>query len=167
MQKHQVAALTLTMNRVPSRRDIVRGLVGAGFGFGSLRQMETGEASKKKKTKTKPNVFGCLNLGQPCAGNSARCCSGICHGRKPRKGKKDTSKCAVHNTGICAAGSDLCTSGLHHACHPSNPNCTCTLTTGNAGFCADFTSASGQEVACRVCTRDTDCQAEFGAGAAC
>ena len=43
--------------------------------------------------------------------------------------------------------------------------CFCTLTTGNAGFCAAF--SGGPAGHCRVCRKDADCEPEFGEGAAC
>ena len=48
---------------------------------------------KKKNKKPKNNAFGCLNVGQACNGKNDKCCSGICDGKKPKKGKKDKSKC--------------------------------------------------------------------------
>jgi hypothetical protein len=39
------------------------------------------------------------------------------------------------------------------------------LTTGNAGFCADFTNLAPATF-CRFCNTETDCEAEFGPGAA-
>jgi hypothetical protein len=169
MDQHHVAVLTRTVSRVPSRRDVLRGLVGVGLGLSALRRQDAAEAKKKrKKKKKKPqlplNAFGCLDVGQPCRGNSANCCSGICQGGKPKKGKKDTSTCVAHNAGICYPDSDSCSLGVAIKCHPST-FCLCVLTTGNAAFCGDFTG--GGDKLCRVCSKDTDCQAEFGPGAAC
>lgn len=171
MNQQHIAVLTRTMSRVPSRRDVLRGLVGAGIGLGVLVGWPLGESEveakkkhKKKKKKSKPtfNAFGCLNVGQPCRGKSANCCSGICQGKKPKKGEKDKRTCVAHNAGFCTAEMDTCTVGGNVPCRP---NCFCTLTTGNAGFCGRFSVLGGTD--CRVCARDTDCQAEFGAGAAC
>jgi hypothetical protein len=118
--------------------------------------------NKKKQRKQRPlqpptlNAFGCVDVGQACRGNSSLCCSGICQGAAPAPGKPDTSLCVPHNVGICQAGQDDCL-GVQVAC---GPQAFCTRTTGNASFCAGI----GQ---CRVCARDTDCEAEFGPGAAC
>jgi hypothetical protein len=40
------------------------------------------------------------------------------------------------------------------------------LTTGNAPFCGDYTGFPGNDL-CRDCSQDSDCQEEFGPGAAC
>jgi hypothetical protein len=40
------------------------------------------------------------------------------------------------------------------------------LTTGNAGFCAALQGFTPAQF-CRFCSTDTDCQDEFGPGAAC
>jgi hypothetical protein len=170
MDQHHVAVLTRVLSRVPSRRDVLRGLAGAGLVLSALRRQDAAEAKKKrkKKRKKKPalNAFGCLDVGRSCRGNSASCCSGLCEGKNPKKGKKDTSTCVAHNAGICGPDSNACLEEV--LCNPSNPNCRCAPTTGNAGFCADLTpffiDPSGS---CRDCSKDTDCQAEFGPGAAC
>jgi hypothetical protein len=154
------------LTAVPSRRDVLRGLIAAGLGFGALRLPEAAAAKKKRKKKPrKPtfSAFGCLNVGQPCRGDSATCCSGICQGKKPKKGKKDTSTCVAHNTGGCTPERSLCvTDSPASQCSAEG---VCLTTTGNAGFCADadigFTN-------CQPCRTDTDCEAlGFGAGAAC
>ena len=118
--------------------------------------------NKKKRKKQQPlpppilNAFGCVDVGQACRGNSGLCCSGICEGAAPAPGQRDASVCVPHNVGICQAGQDDCL-GVQIAC---GPQAFCTRTTGNASFCAGI----GR---CRVCARDTDCEAEFGPGAAC
>lgn len=53
------------------------------------------KAKRKRKKKLKRNGFGCVNVGGKCRGKDAACCSGICQGKKPKKGKKDTSRCTV------------------------------------------------------------------------
>jgi hypothetical protein len=174
MEPRHLDRLARALATTPSRRDIVRGLVAAGLGLGGLRlqgavgaKQKRKKNVKKKKKLQKPtfNEFGCLDVGQPCRGNSANCCSSICQGNKPKKGKKDKSTCVAHNTGICTASSDICSTGVNAICNHSNPLCGCVRTTGNAGFCGDFTV--GGDKLCRVCSKDTDCQAEFGPGAAC
>jgi hypothetical protein len=144
-----------------------RGLAGAS-GLLAIDIPGLAEAKKKKRKNKKitRNEFGCVNVGGKCQGKSANCCSGICQGKKPKRGKKDTSLCVAHdNLGICFADSDTCTVGLEVPCNPDNPACSCVLTTGNAGFCGDFTA--GIPAVCRVCARDADCQADLGPGAAC
>lgn len=170
MDQQGFRALTRTVIEAPSRRDVLRGLTGVGLGLGMLHAPAAGDAKKKRKRKKRnpkvtPNQYGCIDVGQPCRGDSNNCCSGICEGVAPRKGKPDRSRCVAHNTSICTPALNICTSGSESICNGSNVNTHCTLTTGNAGFCADFTK--GAVTHCRVCTRDTDCQAEFGADVAC
>jgi hypothetical protein len=134
----------------------------------AMLSIDAAEARNKKKRKRrkkrnknkKPqnNAFGCLNVGQACNGNDDTCCSGICDGNKPKKGKKDTSKCAGHDASTCQAGFDIC-QGVLALC--SNGGA-CVTTTGNAPFCAGGTGV------CTACTRDPDCVAAgFGVLAAC
>jgi hypothetical protein len=165
-------SLTRWLGTGSPRRGLLRGLVGAGLGLGmvTVRWPETGEARKKRKRKDrkpklKRNAFGCVDVGGKCQGNDANCCSGICQGKKPKKGRKDTSICVAHdNAGICFADSDTCSAGGNISCSVESV-CFCVLTTGSAGFCGDFTA--GAPELCRDCTTDTDCQEEFGPGAAC
>ena len=134
------------------------------------------QRKKKKKKKSQPsplpppalNAFGCVNVSQACRGDSALCCSGICQGAPPQPGQADTIVCVAYNNGICYAELDSCTAGGIdcNSSNPSNPNCRCLLTTGNAGFCGDLTAPSYSAI-CRFCSIDTDCQAEFGPGTAC
>jgi hypothetical protein len=156
----------------PSRRDVLRGLSGAGLGLAALRPLEVMLAKKKRKDKGKKpklqrNEFGCVNVGGKCRGNSANCCSGICEGRKPKRGKKDTSVCVAHDSGVCFPENDTCTVGGNVRCGSDNENCFCVLSTGNAGFCGDLSYTGGTDSFCRECSRDIDCQGEFGPGAAC
>jgi hypothetical protein len=98
------------------------------------------------------------------AGRSAKCCSGICQGKKPKKGKQDRSTCVALDASIWAANADSSISDVTVACNPRNPNCFCVLTTGNAGVCGQFTG--GPDGHCRVRAKNTDCQAGFGTGVA-
>jgi hypothetical protein len=162
MDSDRFDVLTRTLTTASSRRRVLAAL-GSLVSLGAFPA--SAKKGKKKAKKSKRNAFGCLNVGQPCRGNSANCCSGLCQGKKPKKGKKDTSKCLGHNAGICIADADSCTAGVEVPCNPGNPSCFCTLTTGNAGFCAAF--SGGPAGHCRVCRKDTDCEPEFGEGAAC
>jgi hypothetical protein len=151
-----------------------------GFGLGVLNWRDSAEAKqkhkkhkKRKQHKTAPeappqpvfNQFGCVDIGQPCLGDSSLCCSGICQGTAPARGQADTSVCVAHNAGPCVPAADSCMAPAAVQCNASNRFSVCTLTTGNAGFCGDI--SAGTTTYCRVCSKDTDCQAEFGAGAAC
>jgi hypothetical protein len=169
MNQNRFADLTHALISLPSRREVLRGLAGAGFGLSLARLPHAAAAKKKRKRKKKkkatPNAFGCLNVGQPCQGDNAQCCSGICEGTKPKKGKPDKSQCVGHDASICTASSNICTTGVAAVCDATNLLCGCVLTTGNAPFCGDFTGGGDQ--LCRDCNQDTDCEEEFGAGAAC
>ena len=157
--------LARSLANARTRRGALATVLGATVG---LFSRDDADAKKGKGKKPKVNEFGCIDVGKACRGKNGKCCSGICQGKKPKKGKKDKSKCVAHNTGVCNADTDTCTVGAPALCNPSNPNCLCTLTTGNAGFCGSFTgNGAGGINECRVCRKDTDCQAEFGSGAAC
>jgi hypothetical protein len=158
-------ALTRSLSDTRSRRGALGTLVGGTFGLLGIASAvaKKGKGKKKPKPKLPLNTFGCVNVGQKCAGKSTNCCSGICQGKKPKKGKRDKSTCIAHNTGGCTPERSLCvTDSPASQCSPEG---VCLTTTGNAGFCADadigFTN-------CQPCRKDTDCEAlGFGAGAAC
>lgn len=159
--------LTRSVSTLFSRRT----LAGA-LGLGALAHPGPAEAKKKHKhkkkktTKLKRNAFGCVDVGGACRGSGGNCCSGLCEGKKPKKGKKDTSVCVAHNdAGICFADTDSCAVGSSVSCNADNASCDCVQTTGKAGFCGDFTAGAAD--LCRICSQDTDCQEEFGGGAAC
>ena len=161
MDAHRFDSLARFLTTAGSRR---RALAALGS-LVTLGALPAGAKKGKKNEKPKTNAFRCVDVGKGCQGKNGTCCSGICKGKKPEKGKKDNSKCVAHNAGICTPETDSCTLGVGISCNPSNPSCSCALTTGNAGFCGAFTG--GVEGHCRVCKKDTDCEAEFGAGAAC
>ena len=164
MNSHRFDAVTRTLTTAGSRRRVLAALGG----LITLGALPASARKGKKAKKPKLNAFRCVDVGKACQGKNGTCCSGICQGKKPKKGKRDKSKCVAHNAGICSPETDSCTLGVGISCNPSNPNCSCTLTTGNAGFCGSFTgNGTGGINECRVCSKDTDCQAEFGAGAAC
>jgi hypothetical protein len=120
-------------------------------------------AAKRKKKKLKKNAFGCVDVGKACRGKNANCCSGICQGTKPKKGRKDTSRCVAHDEGSCLAGQrqGLCGGDADVPCTTSADQIgLCQTTTGNAAYC----TAGG---ACFPCRRDTDCEPFCGPGAAC
>jgi hypothetical protein len=155
-----IAVLTRTLTLATrSRRQIFQALRGTALGGMAWTLDKTGVDARKqhrRRSKAKPNTFGCLDVGQACAGKNSKCCSGICQGKKPRKGRRDKSRCAAHNTGGCLPTQDTCL-GTGQAC---GENGACTRTTGKASFC-------GVDGACSACQRDADCQALLGPGAAC
>jgi hypothetical protein len=182
MDANSFEAVTRLLTLLPSRRDVLHGLTSAGLDLTTLRLTDAAIAKKghhkkqRKKPKQKPsspspspspppsppsppfNAFGCLDVGQPCQGDSTLCCSGIC--------EPGTSTCIAHDSSFCFEDTDTCTLGRRIPCSVSNSHCACLLTTGNAGFCADFDVPDPASI-CRFCSQDTDCQEEFGAGAAC
>ena len=150
----------LQPHRALNRRAALAGLAGilpawVGPGPGV---MQAKKHKHKKRNKPQNNAFGCLNVGQHCNGKDDKCCSGICDGKKPKKGKKDKSKCVGHNAGPCQDAFDVC-EGVALTCGLSGA---CFKTTGNAPFCA------GGNSECQPCQRDVDCVNQgFGVGAAC
>ncbi|MGH2615127.1 MAG: hypothetical protein ACRDJC_07805 [Thermomicrobiales bacterium] len=48
MNQNHVAVVTRSFTRFPSRRDVLRGLAGAGFGLGAV-QLPDAVAAKKKR----------------------------------------------------------------------------------------------------------------------
>jgi hypothetical protein len=136
---------------------MLRILAGTAVGLVATRFPDSTDAKNKKKRKPAFNQFGCLNVGQHCAGSSTKCCSGICKGGKPKKGKKDKSVCINHNAGSCSFGQDSCATP-----NPCASNGSCFATTGNGSICG--VAEAGQ---CRPCNKDAECAAEFGQGAAC
>lgn len=135
---------------------VLRGGASVALGWLAISSPAVTDARKRKrkrKKKLQRNAFGCVDIGLPCRGNDANCCSGICEGNN---GKKDRSRCAPHNVGVCQAGQDDC-AGVQVAC---GKDAFCLRTTGNASFCAGLG-------ACFPCTRDPDCEPRFGPGAAC
>jgi hypothetical protein len=148
---------TRALTAATSRRTTLIGLALGGFALASRPNSAT--AGKKSK-KLKRNAFGCVDVGNACRGKDGNCCSGICQGKKPKKGKKDTSRCIPHNVLGCQVEQDQC-AGTPAQCG-SNPMGVCYRTTGNASYC-------GVMGACFECKTDADCEAAggFGAGAAC
>lgn len=128
------------------------GLAGAGFG-----------ASAGKRRRLKFNQFGCVDVGGRCRGKDSACCSGICRGKKPKKGERDRSRCVLHDLGTgCRPGAtqDEC-GGMDEPCTTSaGRQGTCGTTTGNAAYYANAFPMV-------TCTRDKDCQDEHGPRAAC
>lgn len=118
------------------------------FGLTSSSRVD---ARRKKRKKIKRNSFGCVNVGQKCFGKSEVCCSGVCDGT----GK--TSKCVAHDALGCSVSPDTCSESV-----TCGANGHCFGTTGNAPFCGkQFTCF------CKACSKDTDCEATHGPGAAC
>ncbi len=155
MDTRRLVHLTRSLWMRQSRRTLA-GVLGLGAfalpglaGAGKKRKKRN-----KRKIKIKRNGFGCVNVGSVCK-RGGQCCSGICTGQKGKK------RCQSHDTGGCQAGQDDCVAQT--SC-PENPDpvARCYRTTGNASVCGIGTAG-----ACMACTRDVDCEAGFGPGAAC
>jgi hypothetical protein len=142
MDQQRLRALTRTLNGVPSRRDVLRGLAGTGLGLSLARLPVLVAASTR-------NQYGCLNVGDRCR-RASQCCSGIC---TRENGKK---KCRAHHRSGCAETADSCRKPV--SCATSG---LCVRTTGKASFCG----ISGG--VCSGCTRDVECEPSYGPGAAC
>jgi hypothetical protein len=151
--------LTRSLTAAGSRRRLLRGLAGVALGLAPGHLPVMAKSKGKKKS-------ACLAVGKPCGGNNSKCCSGICKGKKPKKGKSDRSKCVAHNTGGCTPERSFCVVGESPSkCREDQPSA-CLATTGNAGFCA-ATQDFDPDTNCRVCAKDKDCEKRFGPGSAC
>jgi hypothetical protein len=145
--------LSRSVSTVLSRRAVARAL-----GLGALALPDLAGAKKHHhKHKVKFNDFGCVNVGNVCTSDD-QCCSGICEGKQGKK------TCQAHDQSTCQAGQNIafCGGSADGDCVDSSgtPGGDCFTTTGNAGICA-------QGGGCFICTKDVDCQAVFGPGAAC
>lgn len=151
---------TLSLTAGSSRRDVLRGLIGATSGLALIRHPVGAARRKRTRKKPKVNGNGCLDVGKACGGNDTRCCSGLCVGRAPTRGKRDKSRCVAHDTDGCEGGqhSELCGGNLVALC-PAGTG-VCQTTTGKAGYCAG-------DGACFACAKDADCQPYCGPAAAC
>jgi hypothetical protein len=154
-----------TLTRVlamPRTRRGILGTLAVTLGLGALL-IDEAAAKKNKQKKLKFNEFGCVNVGGKCRGKDSVCCSGICKGKKPKKGKKDKSRCVGHDESTCLAGqTQVICGGLQDiTCLTSvGTEGECFTTTGNAGYCAE-------DGGCFPCQKDADCIGVCGAGAAC
>jgi hypothetical protein len=135
----------------------------AALAGGASKWPDRGQAKQRKK-KLKRNQFGCVSVGGKCRGNDANCCSGICDGKKPKKGKKDKSRCVGHDARTCPPGQtpSVCSqveTGVPCTTAAALPG-QCATTTGEGAYCAF-------EVKCFACKKDADCIPFCGPQAAC
>jgi hypothetical protein len=141
---------------VPRRRVLgsffAASLAASLFGFASSSNVDA--KRKRRRKKLRRNKFGCVNVGQKCYGKNEACCSGICEG----KGKK--SRCVGHNADTCANTTHTCLEQGTGDCGGGQGSCF--TTTGNAPFCGKLGDCD-----CAPCSKDADCVAEHGEGAAC
>ena len=159
MDADRFDTLTRVLTSAMPRRRLLRGLASAPFGLG-LACVADAASARKRRRKPRFNAFGCLDVGTPCAGKDTLCCSGICQGRKPRRGKTDASRCVAHDETTCRAGQLNC-EGISVPCTTSSGRAGgCYTTTGNAGYCAN-------DGDCFACGKDADCRPYCGPRAAC
>jgi hypothetical protein len=153
----------------------IAALAAFGIGGAGAKKRKSGKTPRKRKRKQadgpplERNVFGCVDVGKPCRGESANCCSGICEGNRPAPGKPDASRCAAHHTNGCTPERGYCAVGAGGGalCCPSGTDVYCLQTTGNAGFCTDYAKFKAA-TDCHACTRDTECEAlGYPPGSAC
>ena len=143
------------LRAIPARRDVVRGLAGAGLGlafgrFPDLAAAKKRKPRRKKRKPAKPNEYGCLEVRDACR-SAGQCCSGIC------KGKKGKKTCRAHDTGTCKQDGALV------PCN-NRTDCGCFRTTAGSDVCAELFPPSE----CAACQRDADCLAlGFPPGTAC
>lgn len=149
---------------MPSRRDLVRALAGAGLGLALGRFPDLAAAKRRKRKRRKkqkpaqPNEYGCLEVNDPCS-NADQCCSGICEGKK----------CRAHGTGICRQDREgVCSATTTDVpTHICGNDCYCFQTTAGSNFCA-VPPAAKDDPKCADCQKDADCQGlGFPAGSAC
>ncbi len=157
-------ALTRSLGPNTSRRGFFSAMLAA-VGLGAYGPIAVAAKNRNKKRKNTPttNLFGCLDVGQKCRGKDSKCCSGICQGKKTKKGKRDRSKCVGHDESTCLAGQHVpnCGGAAFVACTTSaGMDGICTTTTGKAAYCF---GAGG----CFPCKRDPDCHAVCGPRSAC
>jgi hypothetical protein len=155
MDALQFDRLARLLSKGAARRTITHGIAPAVFG---LIAFGSSDEAKARENKLERNAFGCVDVGLPCRGRDANCCSGMCDGKKPKRGKKDKSLCVAHHVLNCPAGADVC-SGTGEFCGFAF-NGDCVQTTGQATFC-------GLNAVCSDCRKDTDCESTAGPGAAC
>lgn len=108
------------------------------------------------------NSFGCVDVGGNCRGDSGLCCSGVCQGPVPPASGPDTSTCVAHNAGDCTLERNICLD-IDAELSICGLFAVCAATTGNAPFCA-----SQENVECRNCRTDSDCEEQgLPPGSAC
>jgi hypothetical protein len=192
LDMHRLTVWKRAMSTTPSRRDLIRGLAGAGIGLGSLGLADPSQAKSKntrsqkthKKRKAKKraaiasppittpltfNQFGCIAVGLPCGGDNSLCCSGICQGSAPAAGQPDTSRCLLHHPGTCKQEGDGICGAVNPAALKCNNSakCACIQTTAGSIFCYDASAEKTANI-CAECKKDADCETlGYPAGSAC
>jgi hypothetical protein len=166
MDAERFDAFVRSLKGGASRRGVIRGFAALMLGSLAVVQPDgtlgkNGKKGKNKKRKPPFNAFGCLDVGVTCK-NGGQCCSGICTGKKRKKGKKRRKRCEGHDATNCPGGQiEASCGGISRPCATAaGTQGVCNTTTGNAAFCG----AGGN---CFPCHRDADCVEACGEGAAC
>jgi hypothetical protein len=117
--------LTRSLSGAPSRRDIVRGFVGAAFGLAAARLPQAATARKKRRKKQKPcapcqqrtngRCNGAQPNGTPC-GECGTCVNGVCSPAKVDCGGvctfcDTTARCRTSPNGAPCLGDGTCLDG--------------------------------------------------------
>ena len=110
MNADRFDALARSLLTGVTRRRVAGGMVA--IVAGSFLPLGSAANKHKKKTTLVRNQFGCVNVGGTCKGKDANCCSGICQGKKPKKGKKDTRRCVGHHEDACSPDRNFCVQDL-------------------------------------------------------
>lgn len=127
MDLHQLSTLRHSLGSLPSRRDLVRALSGAGLGVGALRFSNVAEAKKKKKK----------------------------HGKKHKRTQSTPTASCTPNCTDRGCGNDGCggscgSCGANHFCQGG----TCVCAESPAATCTDKACGS---VATNVCGESVTC----------
>ena len=111
MDADRFDALLRSLAAMPSRRDVLRGLGGAGIGLGSLRLSTVVAAKKKRKRKKKRKKCkgGTKKCGKTCVPSTGCCSSSDC----------GTGATCVNGTCNCPSGFKNCES----ECIPAGQCC--------------------------------------------
>jgi hypothetical protein len=146
-----------------SRRSLLGGTMAAVAGLRAASGVDAKKKHRHKKHKkahpSRPNEFGCFEVGDPCA-SEADCCSSICEGGRCRA--HDTGICQQSVPGACSATSVDDLAAL--VCHGTN--CFCFRTTAGSNICSAGPYTGGES--CADCKTDADCEAlGFPTGSAC
>jgi hypothetical protein len=144
---HGIATVTCSLRQIPSRRDILRGLVGIGAGLGGPRLEASARHSHHKKHKKK----------QPQAPSPPSPPAATCTPRCRRRVCGDDG--CGGSCGSCPTG-QFCRSGT--CCTPEPTEVTC------VGRCDTVTSirTCGQPVACS-CPSGQECLSNKSCGIVC
>jgi hypothetical protein len=145
MSKNTLTVMPRFVSTLPSRRDFVRGLAGAGLGVSALHLVDHGEAKKKRKRQGKQRK----NRQQPLPPVTA----------PPPPPFAGT--CSVQRNRCTVADPVLAT------CNLPDEFATCLVTTSDTPFCGSLL-AFNPAVHCQACATNADCATlNFPPGTAC